>query len=76
MNVNTPENYAKQIKNAKRHIEKREKTADVKHIRAKLKRIKKELNAMECGIDELPLYRAGFQDALNEALTKIDEVLK
>ncbi len=38
--MNTPENYAKQIKNAKRHIEKREKTADVKHIRAKLKRIK------------------------------------
>ena len=74
--MNTPENYAKQIKNAKRHIEKREKTADVKHIRAKLKRIKKELNAIECDIDELPLYRAGFQDALNDALNKIDEVLK
>ena len=74
--MNTPENYAKQIKNAKRHIEKREKTADAKHIRAKLKRIKKELNAMECDVDELPLYRAGFQDALNEALNKIDEVLK
>ena len=74
--MNTPENYAKQIKNAKRHIEKREKTADVKHLRAKLKRIKKELNAMECDVDELPLYRAGFQDALNEALNKIDEVLK
>ena len=74
--MNTPENYAKQIKNAKRHIEKREKTADVKHIRAKLKRIKKELNAIECDVDELPLYRAGFQDALNEALNKIDEVLK
>ena len=74
--MNTPENYAKQVKNAKRHIEKREKTADVKHIRAKLKRIKKELNAIECDADELPLYRAGFQDALNEALNKIDEVLK
>ena len=74
--MNTPENHAKQIKNAKRHIEKREKTADVKHIRAKLKRIKKELNAIECDIDELPLYRAGFQDALNEAINKIDEVLK
>ena len=74
--MNTPENYAKQIKNAKRHIEKREKTADVKHIRAKLKRIKKELNAMECDLDELPMYRAGFQDALNEALNKIDEVLR
>ena len=74
--MNTPENYAKQIKNAKRHIEKRDKAADVKHIRAKLKRIKKELNAMECDADEFPLYRAGFQDALNEALNKIDEVLK
>lgn len=74
--MNTPENYTKQIKNAKRHIKKRDKTADVKHIRAKLKRIKKELNAMECDLDELPLYRAGFQDALNEALNKIDEVLR
>ena len=74
--MNTPENYAKQIKNAKRHIEKREKTADVKHIRAKLKRIKKELNAMEPDDDEFPLYRAGFHEALNKALTKIDEVLR
>ena len=74
--MNTPENYAKQIKNAKRHIDKREKTADAKHIKARLRKARKELNAMECDVDELPLYRAGFQDALNEALSKIDEVLK
>ena len=74
--MNTPENYAKQIKNAKRHIEKREKTADEKHIKARSRKARKELNAMECDVDELPLYRAGFQDALNEALNKIDEVLK
>lgn len=74
--MNTPENYAKQIKNAKRHIEKREKTADAKHIKARLRKTRKELNAMECDLDELPLYRAGFQDALNEAINKIDEVLK
>lgn len=74
--MNTQENYAKQIKNAKRHIEKREKTADAKHIKARLRKARKELNAIECDIDELPLYRAGFQDALNEALSKIDEVLK
>lgn len=73
--MNTPENYAKQIKNAKRHIEKREKTADTKHIRAKLRRIKKELSEMECDHDGL-VYRAGFHEALNKALTKIDEVLK
>ena len=74
--MNTPENYAKQIKNAKRHIEKREKTADAKRIKARLRKARKELNAMECDVDEMPLYRAGFQDALNEALNKIDEVLK
>ena len=74
--MNTPENYAKQIKNAKRHIEKREKTADAKHIKARLRKERRELNAMECDMDELPLYRAGFQDALNEALNKIDEVLR
>lgn len=74
--MNTPENYAKQIKNAKRHIEKREKTADAKHIKSRLRKARKELNAMECDLDELPLYRAGFQDALNEAINKIDEVLK
>lgn len=74
--MNTPENYAKQIKNAKRHIEKREKTADTKHIKARLRKARKELNAMECDLEELPLYRAGFQDALNEAINKIDEVLK
>ena len=74
--MNTQENYAKQIKNAKRHIEKREKTADAKHIKARLRKARKELNAMECDLEELPLYRAGFQDALNEALNKIDEVLK
>ena len=74
--MNNPENYAKQIKNAKRHIDKREKTADVKHIKARLRKARKELNAMECDADELPLYRAGFQDALSEALNKIDEVLK
>lgn len=74
--MNTPENYAKQIKNAKRHIEKRDKTADAKHIKARLRKARKELNAMKCDVDEMPLYRAGFQDALNEALNKIDEVLK
>ena len=74
--MNNPENYAKQIKNAKRHIEKREKTSDVKHIKARLRNARRELSAMECDLDELPLYRAGFQDALNEALNKIDEVLK
>ena len=74
--MNTPENYTKQIKNAKRHIEKRGKTADAKHIKARLRKARRELNAMECDVDELPLYRAGFQDALNEALNKIDEVLK
>ena len=74
--MNNPENYANQIKNAKRHIEKREKTADAKHIKARLRKARRELNAMECDVDELPLYRAGFQDALNEALNKIDEVLK
>ncbi len=74
--MNTPENYAKQIKNAKRHIEKREKTADTKHIKARLRKARKELNEMECDLEELPLYRAGFQDALNEAINKIDEVLK
>lgn len=74
--MNTPENYAKQIKNAKRHIEKREKTADVKHIKARLRKARKELNAMECDLEELPLYRAGFHEALNKALTKIDEVLR
>ena len=74
--MNTPENYAKQIKNAKRHIEKREKTTDAKHIKARLRNARRELSAMECDVDELPLYRAGFQDALNEALNKIDEVLK
>ena len=26
--------------------------------------------------DEFPLYQAGFHEALNKALTKIDEVLK
>lgn len=72
--MSTHENYAKQIKNAKRHTEKRDKTADAKHIRAKLRRIKKELNAMECDLDELPLYRAGFQDAINEASSKIEDV--
>ena len=40
------------------------------------KRIKKELNVMEPDDDEFPLYRAGFHEALNKALTKIDEVLK
>ena len=74
--MNTTENYAKQIKNAKRHIDKREKTADAKHIKARLRKARKELNAIECDLDELPLYRAGFQDALNEAINKIDEVLK
>ena len=74
--MNTPENYAKQIKNAKRHIEKRDKAADVKHIKARLRKARKELNAMECDLEELPLYRAGFQEALSKALTKIDEVLK
>ena len=54
--MNTPENYAKQIKNAKRHIEKREKTADAKHIKARLRKARKELNAMECDLEELPLY--------------------
>lgn len=74
--MNTPENYAKQIKNAKRHIEKREKTADTKHIKARLRKARKELNAMECDLEELPLYRAGFQEAVNEAIKKIDEVLR
>ncbi len=74
--MNTTENYEKQIKNDKRHIEKREKTADAKHIKARLRKARKELNAMECDLDELPLYRAGFQDALNEAINKIDEVLR
>lgn len=74
--MNTTENCAKQIKNAKRHIEKREKTADAKHIKARLRKARKELNAMECDLDELPLYRAGFQDAVNEAIKKIDGVLK
>ena len=68
--MNTPENYAK------RHIEKREKTADAKHIKARLRKARKELNAMEPDEDEFPLYRAGFHEALNKALTKIDEVLK
>ena len=68
--MNTPENYTK------RHIEKRDKTIDAKHIKARLRKARKELNAMECDLDELPLYRAGFQDALSEALNKIDEVLK
>ena len=67
--MNTPENYAK------RHIEKREKTADIKHIRDKLRRIKKELSEMECDHGGI-VYRAGFHEALNKALTKIDEVLK
>ena len=66
----TPRKYAKKLKTNGYW---REKTR-TKHIR-KLKRIKKELNAMEPDEDEFPLYRAGFHEALNKALTKIDEVL-
>lgn len=74
--MNTPENYAKQIKNAKRHIDKRDRVCETKHLRAKLKKMKRELLAMESDIDDLPLYRAGFDEAINEAVKKINEVLK
>ena len=74
--MNTTENYAKQIKNAKRHIDKRDRVCETKHLRAKLKKMKRELETLECANDEFPLYQAGFNEAIGEALKKIGEILK
>lgn len=76
MNNNT-QNRAKQLLNARRsHYVNRDGISEQKHLKARIRALKRKLVYIEILDDDCDIYRKGYQDCLDMVIGELEGLLK
>lgn len=76
MNNNT-QNRAKQLLNATRsHYVNRDGISEQKHLKARIRALKRKLSYIEILDDDCDIYRKGYRDCLDMVIGELDGLLR
>ena len=76
MNNNT-QNRAKQLLNARRsHYVNRDGISEQKHLKARIRALKRKLGYVEISADDCSIYRKGYQDCIDMVVCELERLLK
>ena len=76
MNNNT-QNRAKQLLNARRsHYVNRDGISEQKHLKARIRALKRKLGYVEISDYDCGIYRKGYQDCLDMVLGELEGLLR
>ena len=76
MNNNT-QNRAKQLLNARRsHYVNRDGISEQKHLKARMRALRRKLAYVEISDEDCGIYRKGYQDCLEMMINELEGLLK
>lgn len=74
---NSTQNRAKQLLNARRsHYVNRDGISEQKHLKARIRALKRKLGYVEISDEDCGIYRKGYMDCLEMLLGELEGLLK